>query len=93
MKQTYLIKTKPKTSVLSQVSPPVILLLRRQEGDGWIQGQLGYVLETLDYKNDCVMLLFLHLDPFSNSVCIARCHNATSSGVTHDYGDPNKSLH
>lgn len=60
MKQTYLIKTKQKTSVLSQVSPPVILLLSRlrQEGDGWIQGQLGYVLETLDYKNDCVMLLF-----------------------------------
>lgn len=92
MKQTYFIKTKQKTSVLSQVSPPVILLLSRlmQEGDGWIQDQLGYVLETLDYKNDCVMLLFLHLDPFSNSVCIARCHNATSSGVTHDCGDPNK---
>lgn len=66
MKQSYLIKTKPETSVLSQVSPPVILLLSRlrQEGDGWSQGQLGYVLETLDYKNDCVMLLFLHLDPF-----------------------------
>lgn len=92
MKQSYLIKTKPKPIVLSQVSPPLILLLRRlrQEGDGWIQGQLGYVLETLYYKNDCVRLLFLHLDPFSNSLCIARCHNATSSGVTQDYGDPNK---